>query len=231
MKTVKKLIFLCSWFLGILQLTAQNTGQISLYCVPDTASEVVVTLYKDSPVLLTGTPAEGNLYKVEYVKDYTAYIKDSALDVGNRPIIGSPVYLAPSESAPVLTHIEVIDEVSFDDVSDWTQIHIKKPVTLYFDATQLQSKTNKETQTPSANIARYYDGYLQKAKNTLFFISPPYPYELRDSKGNRIGYVDMKDVLLQKPIDEYLGKHIHIYGQGIVFEDKLIIRVKHLQQN
>jgi hypothetical protein len=83
---------------------------------------------------------------------------------------------------------------------------------------------------PGDGIMRLYEGRLQKSRSFLF-TQPPYPYQVIDSSGNRIAYVDLHKLLITTPIDRFLDRTFLFYGQAEPIEGRrdFVIRVEHMR--
>ncbi|MBN2068887.1 MAG: hypothetical protein JW739_04545 [Opitutales bacterium] len=227
MKAVNRFLVICGLLGGSLGVVAQEQDKVPLFLTADSATPVIMSVYKDDPMLKTAAPDEANplFYRLEYTKDYTGYIEGSTVGFGNKPEEGTPVYMEPNTESAVLTTIEAVDEVSFTELSDWTEITIRKPLPLYFQASWLRETAPPPP--PAVDIARYYEGWI--VKSTGFFSAPPYEYELRDHRGNRIAYLDVSALVLHYPLEQKLKQHVRIYGVCTPLGKELVIQARTLQ--
>lgn len=82
-----------------------------------------------------------------------------------------------------------------------------------------QNFTTPAAPQASESEAKRYKGQLVRAKAVLFS-KPAYPYALEDDNGKRIAWVDIENLLLTKPLNEFLDKPIVVYGSQQKIEEK-----------
>lgn len=94
-----------------------------------------------------------------------------------------------------------------------------------------RSKTiSDRSAIPGDGIMRLYEGRLRKSRSFLF-AQPPYTFQVVDSSGNRISYLDLDKLLITTPIDRFLDRVFLFYGQAEPIEGRrdFVIRVEHMR--
>ena len=85
--------------------------------------------------------------------------------------------------------------------------------------------------TPSSNsdLYRYFQGTLKATGGFLFF-KPPYDYQIVAANGTRLAYLDTNALVLNQPLEYYVGKIVTVYGEVANPESSanLVIRVQTL---
>ena len=91
-------------------------------------------------------------------------------------------------------------------------------------------KINPPVIPPAVNLHRNFEGKLVLKPRTLGF-EKNFPYQLENSKGRRLAFVDMKNLKVIDPID-YKDKRVNILGKLEPVEEgkkDLVIRARILR--
>lgn len=69
------------------------------------------------------------------------------------------------------------------------------------------------------SVSGPFTGELRRTKTRLW-VQPPYPFELVDSNGRRLAYLDLGQVRLQNSLDRYLERRVKIFGTRVIEADQ-----------
>jgi hypothetical protein len=61
-------------------------------------------------------------------------------------------------------------------------------------------------------LAQSFEGKLLPARNRMLFFRPPHPYQLNDSQGNRIAWVNLENAIYTGSVGNYLQKEVVVHG-------------------
>ena len=95
---------------------------------------------------------------------------------------------------------------------------------------RIDMKINPPVIPPAVNLHRNFEGKLVLKPRTLGF-EKNFPYQLENSKGRRLAFVDMKNLKVIDPID-YKDKRVNILGKLEPLEEgkkDLVIRARILR--
>jgi hypothetical protein len=205
-----------------------------------------------------GGPPPAGWTSVEVDGPFEGYVrnKDLTKQLDVRP--GSSIYLAPKSDSGVLAVFEKGDKAEITGLHGaWTQLRLEKTLVGYIftgapqpiesapvapaamaaavetPAAPAAAAASPDAATPSgggAPLARLFEGKLASAKG-LFNPHPPYAWQLVDSSGTRIAYVDLANLLLTEQIDSYADHAVVVLGSMSTVKDSkdLVIAVEGLR--
>jgi pyruvate/2-oxoglutarate dehydrogenase complex dihydrolipoamide acyltransferase (E2) component len=205
---------------------------------PDPASAVIVVLKagteQPTPSDKAG-PAPAGWTAVEVSGPFEAYVKNKDLSKALDVVPGASVYLSPKDGSAVLTAFEKGDKAEITGLhGGWTQIRLEKTLIGFIQVAPVASEpvaaaaaapvapapapapapsASAASATPqeAANLARLFEGTLASSKS-LLNPNRPFDWQLNDSDGNRIAYVDLTRLLLTDQIDNYAGHAVVVLG-------------------
>jgi hypothetical protein len=165
-----------------------------------------------------------------YARSNTAR-KDTSL----RP--GTPIYAMESESSPVIGHAADTPPTYVDNVRgrDWFQVTFPGPATVYFQTMKAAPPPPPPAPAPAptpvvvqaapppavvatasgndaSSLPRFYVGVLKLRTNPLYGGPAEARYFLVGNDGQMLALVDLTNVILPGPADDFLGKRVRIYG-------------------
>ncbi len=158
-----------------------------------------------------------NWVEVSFRKPVTGFVRPNA------PSTANP---APAAPAPAIadsnSQIAPLDEPEmpvFEDIEPALQT----------TASRAQTVSDRNA-IPRDGTMRLYEGRLRESRSFLFN-KPPYPFQIVDSSGNRIAYVDLEKLLITTPLDRFIDRLFLVYGQAEPIEGRrdFVIRVEHLR--
>jgi hypothetical protein len=174
---------------------------------------------------------------------------------------GSTVYLEPKDVAVVLTTFEAGDKAEITGLhGGWTQVSLQKTIIGYVPSAGSQapmaiseapaapanpasaptsSPSSAPSPTPAASapsadgeatLSRLFEGTLATTRSLL---SPrrPFDWQLLDSSGKRVAYVDLSKLLLTDQIENYAGHSVVVLGSFRTVKDStdIVINVEALR--
>lgn len=148
---------------------------------------------------------------------------------------GADLLLRPEDKAPVLAKMKEGDEAEITGLRPgWTQIKLSDAVVGYIQVGTAASAApgtsapaaaatpaSAATGTPPAGLSNApagalpstFNGRLVEAKRFLLVgRRPPYPYQLEDTDGSRVAYLDLTSVLPTISIDRCLDQSVTVSG-------------------
>ncbi len=83
----------------------------------------------------------------------------------------------------------------------------------------------------AGSLGTHVRGTLERTKPRLFFLSPPYPFQLKDQNGRRAAYVDFTEAILQKPVSSYLGQEVSVFGpwEKLPNSREVVVRARNMR--
>ncbi|HEY1848131.1 MAG TPA: hypothetical protein VGG37_02940 [Opitutaceae bacterium] len=230
-----------SLFLAIAALSAGAAQAATLSVAtavqsqPDAASPVITVLPAgaEQPAVTDKVAAPpAGWVAVEVAGPFEAYVRNRDLTKSLDIVPGSSVYLAPKETAGVLTTFAKGDKAEITGLhGGWTQIHLDKAIVGYIQTSPAQAEPiaapalaappvaspAAAAPAPAARAAadvplsRLYEGTLTSTKSILV-PKRPYDWQIVDSSGKRIAYVNLEKILLTDQIENYGGRAVVVLG-------------------
>ena len=216
---------------------------------PDASSAVIEVLPAGSeqptPSDKAGMPPAGWI-AVEVAGPFEGYVRNKNLTKDLDVIPGSDVLTAPKDGSGVLTVFAKGDKAEITGLhGSWTQIKLEKTLVGYI---QLNPSAPSPAAAPAAppaaapapaaapvpaapsggdvRLSRLYEGTLASTK-TLLMPRRPFDWQILDSSGKRIAYVDLSKLLLTDQIENYAGRGVVLLGSLVPVPDSddLVIEV------
>ncbi len=201
-----------------------------------------------------GGPVPAGWNAVEVPGPFVGYVKNRDLTKQLDVLPGSTIYLAPKDGAGVLTVFEKGDKAEITGLrGGWTQVRLEKPLVGYIrmgsgepapaavvaapTAPAPASPPPSAPATPAAAssapalesnvpLSHLYEGTLAPTQSLL---APrrPFDWQLLDSSGKRIAFVDLSKLLLTEQIGSYSGRAVVVLGsiKPVKQSDDLVIEV------
>ncbi len=241
MKTNPPLLFRSLGVMGALalfalQLNAEKlTSDTAVFAQADAKSAVLVRLKSGYAITVVGEAPAG-WKRVEVNTPLEAYVHNrditKALEV--RP--GSNIYVAPKKDAQVLSVYASGDKIEITGLKgDYCQVKVQKNLQGFIASAETANTPANSASvaapfapapapgsvtTPghpvqisgnTADMPRMFTGRFVLAKRFLN-PNPLYDYQLMDSSGRRLAYVDTKRLLLIDKIEAFVDREISITG-------------------
>jgi hypothetical protein len=209
---------------------------------PDSASPVITVLSAgtEEPVHSdkAGVVPDG-WSAVEVQGPFEGYVKNKDLTKQLDVAPGATVYMAPKDGAGVLSVFDKADKAEITGLhGSWTQVRLEKTLIGYIHAGPVSAApvasavpvaapvASMPTETaPAASAAaampvtpgsdsglsRIFEGTLRPSRS-LLGPKKPYKWQLVDSSGSQIAYVDLTKLLLTDQIENYIGHQVVVLG-------------------
>jgi hypothetical protein len=206
---------------------------------PDASSAVIAVLNAGSeqPPLSekVGPPPPGWL-AVDVSGPFEGYVKNRDLTKQLDPLPGSKIFVAPKDTAAVLTVFAAGDKAEITGLhGSWTQIRLDKVLVGYIQTAPSAAAPVAPAPAPvlpaavpaampsgpmapapagaSGDVAlsKLFEGTLTGTR-TLLSPKRPYDWQLVGADGKRIAYVDLSKLLLTDQIDNYAGHSVVVLG-------------------
>jgi hypothetical protein len=187
-------------------------------------------------------PAPDGWLAVKVPGPFTAYVPSSSLTKSLDVKPGASIYNAPRADAGVIATAARGDKVEITGIlGRWARISLNQSITGYISTStaameapspalrNVATASNQAAAAPAAapaeasgpghpvdtstNLggAQYFEGRFASAKR---WIGPsrPYDWELVDSSGTRLAYLDVHKLLLTEQMEKYIGHTVGVYG-------------------
>jgi hypothetical protein len=231
------------------------TETTAVQALPDASSPAIAVLKAGiEPTPATGVTAPSGWLAVELPGPFQAYVRNrdflKSLDVR----IGASIRIAPKPDAPVLTKAEKNDSIEITGLfGKWTQIKLTKKIVGYIEASTVVTAPTPPAPAPDlapapapatannnvpghavatsvASLPRLLEGTVVSTRRP-FTPRRPYDYQLNDSSGSRLAYIDTSHLLLTAPMDNYIDHTVDVYGtvQSTNNGNDLVISAESLQ--
>jgi hypothetical protein len=224
---------------------------------PDPASAVITVLKAgaEQPALSdkVGAPPPGWI-AVDVPGPFEAYVKNKDLTKQLDVVPGSNLFGSPKDGSPVLTVYQKGDVTEITGLhGSWTQIRLDKtlvgyiqtdvaaavpatlapvPATTGASAAPSAAAPAQPAATDSGPVAfsKLFEGTLTGTR-TLLMPKKPFQWQLSDSDGKRIAYVDLSKLLIPDQIDNYAGHSVVVLGslEGVKDTTDLVIHAEGLR--
>lgn len=219
---------------------------------PDPSSAVIAVLKAGSeqpaPTDRAGPPPPGWI-AVEVAGPFEGYVHNKDLNKALDVEPGAGVFVAPKDGAAQLTVFQKGDKSEITGLhGGWTQIKLEKTLVGYIQMgasgpapaaagappaaapAPAAASAPPETQGTNAPLSKLFEGTLANTKS-LLLPKRPYDWQLVDSSGSRIAYVDLTKLLLTDQIENYAGHGVVVLGSlGAAGDTKdLVIQVEALR--
>ncbi len=229
----------------------------AIHSRPDAGSPAIGFLKAGTdPVAAANVMAPAGWMAVEVPGNpYEAYVNNNdfnkSLDI--RP--GAAIRLKPKADAPIFATMHEGDKTEITGLrSGWTRINLYAPVVGYIQTGPAPSAPGASSVPvigvpaaspaapapaappvsagPAADLPRTLQGLMVETKGfALVGYRPPYAYQLSDTEGKRIAYLDVSKVAPLQKMEPYVGRMVTV--SGVVKPtndwDNLVVEVQTLQ--
>ena len=174
----------------------------------------------------------------------------SRKDLSIRP--GTPIHQFPKSDSPVIGLAADNPETQIEaSRGDWLEVTYPGPEVLYFlqvkappppappapppapappvaptPEPESVASPNASATTSAPNQPHYYIGTLKLRTNPLIRGPVSAQYILVGNDGQLLALVDLSDVILPGPADEFLGKSVRVYGASEPADASLVVLIK-----
>lgn len=218
-RSILKGLLTASLLTAAQALCAQAT--VSLHIRPDIDSAVYTTAgldvldrYNPQPIITEGFVGQG-WETILYRGNYIGYVRSNTL-AGDYVRPGTKVYMEPSEQSPVMQTLQTARQAYLKARAnnEWSQVVFNGVMPLFFMRTTGLSDQMIASNDPglSANISRTHIGKFERVSAVNRMLGGDYDYQLSDSQGKVIAYVEINNALFVGRIEEYWGKMVTIEG-------------------
>jgi len=208
---------------------------------PDPASAVIAVLKAGSeqPAATDKAgPAPAGWAAVEVAGPFEGYVKNKDLSKQLDVIPGASIFVAPKDGAGLIAVFEKGDKAEITGLhGSWTQIRLEKTLVGYIQTTAQapaapvpatptsqaapsspsaaaagsSASASAAPQGESTGVSKLFEGTLATTRSLL---APrrPFDWQLSDSDGNRIAYVDLTKLLMTDQIENYAGHQVVLLG-------------------
>jgi hypothetical protein len=226
----------------------------AIHSRPDAAASAIGYLKAGTePVAAADVTAPAGWIAVEMPGPHEAYVNNNdfskSLDI--RP--GAAIRLKPKADAPVLATMQEGDKTEITGLrSGWTQIKLHKTIIGFIRAggTPYTSTAAPAPATgipppaasapvvppvvagPAAELPRTVEGTLVETKRFLLVgHRPEYSYQINDSTGKRIAYLDTSKIASLQKVEAYIDQMVTVSGVIKPTDDwkNLVIEVQTLE--
>jgi hypothetical protein len=201
---------------------------------------VLTRLKAGSTVTIVGEAPAG-WRRVEVAGPFQAYAHSNDITKGLEVREGGNIYAAPSKTAQVLAVAAQGDKTEVTGLvknsSDWCEVRLEKKLQGFIavgEAANISADVRPMAPVtapaapagnPStalgrpapmsgntANTPRSFTGTLVLARRAILNPNPPYDYQITDSTGRRLAYIDTKRLVLTDKMENFLDRQIDITG-------------------
>ncbi len=236
--------------------TEKLAADAAVFSAPDAKSAILAWLKAGETVTpLTGGTVPG-WRRVELDGPFTGFAHNRDITKALTVREGGSIHAAPRADSPVLTVAGKEDKTDVTGLApggEWCQIRLQKPLAGYI-ATGEVANTPAGTPAPvifnapaapgsgsavgrparitggTADLPRIFQGRLVTAA-TLLNRNPVYDHQLVDDNNHRIAYVDLKRVVLNDRIENFLNRIVTLTGtlRNTVDGKELVVAAETLQ--
>lgn len=214
------------------------------------------------PVSLSESEKQEGWEAISFLDNLRGFVRRNDLTKDLNVAPGAAVFLSAEENpARLVTRAEANDNFEVAKLSgDWVEVSFRKPVTGFIRRQADRAPDERKTETaevvdqadeeevaevadtrrrpisdraaiPNDGILRSFQGQLSKPRS-FFGRQPPYPYQMVDSSGNRIAYLDLSKLLITAPMEHVLGRDYEFFGRAepIAGRRDFVIHVERMQR-
>jgi hypothetical protein len=253
-------VFLLLLALTATRLAAETlAGDTAVFLSPDPKSPVIARLKAGaSIVVIPGAPAGWR--QLEVSGPFEVFAQNRDVTKGLEVREGANLYVQPRKDAPILTVAGAEDKTDVTGLvrgsADWARVKLDKKLRGYIAVGETANQTaavptlalpapaTGYTPPPpsnapgrpvaikgnSADLPRLFQGRLVSAR-TLLQRSPLYDYQLSDSSGRRLAYLNLEKLKLAGKVETYLERTVSVTGtmRNTIDGKDLVIEVESLQ--
>ena len=205
----------------------------AIHAQPDAATPAIGYLKAGTePTAAANTTAPQGWMAIELPGPHEAYVNNN--DFGKSLDIhpGAAIRLMPKADAPVLTTMQEGDKTEITGLrSGWTQIKLSKAVIGYINVGGSSSAPRAAaappaplamaagqpapviSSGPASALPHTFQGMLVETKRILL-IGPrrDYDYQLNNTEGQRVAFLDVSKVLVTEKMERYLDRLVTVSG-------------------
>jgi hypothetical protein len=223
---------------GLLVVAASSAASLmettAIHSQSDAGSPAIGYLKAGTdPIAAANTTAPAGWMAVDLPGPHEAYVNNNDFSKSLDVHAGAAIRLKPKADAPVLATMQEGDKTEITGLrSGWTQIKLYKTIVGYIQIGGTSSSTapapvpvmSVPAATPAAAaplvsagpataLPRVMQGMLVETKRLLFVgPRPDYNYQLNDSAGKRVGFLDVSRVAPSQRIEAYVDQLVTISG-------------------
>ncbi len=236
--------------------TEKLAADAAVFAAPDAKSAVIARLKAGTAITPLSGGAVPGWRRIELDGPFTGYAHNRDITKSLTVREGGSIHVAPRADSPVLTIAGQDDRTDVTGLApggEWCQIEVRKPL-VGFIATGEVANTPAGTPAPvifpvpapapsgpiagrpapvtggTADLPRIFQGRLVPAA-TLLNRNPVYDHQLVDDNDHRIAYVDLKRVVLNDRLENFLNRLVTLTGtlRSTVDGKELVIAAESLQ--
>lgn len=214
------------------------------------------------PVSMSDSAKAEGWEPISFLDNLRGFVKRSDVTKDLMVSPGAAVYATAEDSPNIITRAHQNDVFEVERLAgDWVEVSFRKPVIAFVPPVRNGSVTTGESSEPAPSILeeapataqpeaarrstpvtsraaiptdgilRAYEGRLSQPR-TFFGRTPVHPFQIVDSSGNRIAYLDLSRLLITTPLDHFLGREFYFYGRAEPIEGRrdFVIRVEQMRQ-
>ena len=207
----------------------------AIHSQPDTTAAAIGYFKAGTdPVAAPGVVAPAGWIAVELPGPHEAYVYNNDFSKSLDVHPGAAIRLKPKADAPVLEAMQEGDKIEITGLrSGWTQIKLYKTIIGYVRIGGTASPPGTAPVTvastpppppvatvappastgPAAALPRTLQGLLVETKRFLIVgPRPAYDYQINDSEGRRIAFLDISKIAATQKIEPYVNRLVTISG-------------------
>jgi len=213
----------------------QTTAIMSKPDISSAALGVVTAGTEPEPASPGETAPEGWM-AVKVTGPIDLYIENADLTKSLNPKVGSALRLEPKEEAPVAFLATANDPISITGLrGKWTRVKLSRDVVGYIQTSNpsltqapqtgmplvdkpvpVSTSPGKEADASSIDSKtiqpRYFEGKMVSTHSTFGLRKSIFAWEIQDSMGERVAYLDLEKIMQTEQIDSYVDHQIQVYG-------------------
>lgn len=133
-------------------------------------------------------------------------------------------FLVPFLLLPLIVLMALQNPLSAEttEAEDENRIQVRDvevTVTLQ-EAVEPNRERGKTAAQSAQGLAQSIEGELRRARNRMLFFPPPHPFELTDTEGKRMAWVNLHNAIYSGSIGQFLQKRVVIHGEIVTPEDE-----------
>jgi hypothetical protein len=185
------------------------------------------------PIAAANATAPAGWMAVDLPGPHEAYVNNNDFSKSLDVHAGAAIRLKPKADAPILATMQEGDKTEITGLrSGWTQIKLYKTIVGYIQvggtssapapapvpvmsvpAASPAATVPPVSAGPATALPRVLQGMLVETKRVLFVgPRPDYKYQLNDSAGKRVGFLDVSRVAPSQRIEAYVDQLVTISG-------------------
>lgn len=213
----------------------------AVFVQTDPKSPVLTRLKAGTTVTVVGDAPAG-WRRVEVNGPFNAFAQSRDITKGLEVREGGNIYAAPRKDAQIIAVAAAGDKSEVTGLvkgaNDWCEVRVEKKLQGFIAIGEAANVSADARPLPplaaptapaspgatstlgrpvamsgnTADTPRSFTGTLVLARRPIINPNPPYDYQLMDSSGRRLAYIDTKRLLLTDKIENFLERQIDITG-------------------